>query len=611
MKSHELSRRKFLQAAALAGAGAMLGACKTVTVEVTKEVEKIVTQVVAETVVVEGEAKEVTKVVEVDVTPTPIPPEVTVHGRVLAADAAPYDTQIWVESQGENKHLDVARDIYSANSILQKAVEPMLRRDQDQNLQPAVAEAWVAGPNASYWDFVIREDCKWSDGEPLTADDWIFTFKHICDPVLDTPWAYFWYPIKGIQDYKAGTITADQIGIEKLDDRTVRIWGQSGVPQLPALLAYQASVPVPKHVAEDNPSHWADDISTFVGNGPWRLVEWTHSTRMWYEPNEYYNGPYLPAFKEICAFLNLSDTWNSWLNSELPMVGLDQNSLRIVQNDAALNPLLHFYNNFQTGFLVFNCQRAPLENKKLRQALCHAVDRDTLCYTVLNNTASPAYTFLPPGFPAFNEDNLKKYQAYDVEQAKALMIEAGYPDGKDADGKQLELTIDLSGRNAMTEFVQQQWQDNLGVKVNLEIMDSGVWSQRRAEHDLEIFVSGYEYDYIDPANFLTQGFRSLSEKGSNRHPWVNEQFDALNDAAGNEQDPEARLELFKQAEEILVEEAPGCFLTHGIIYQVWWPWLTGIPTDSTGNTVWRGLDITLMQAYYRNDVLDYFTPPTR
>jgi oligopeptide transport system substrate-binding protein len=198
-----------------------------------------------------------------------------------------------------------------------------------------------------------------------------------------------------------------------------------------------------------------------------------------------------------------------------------------------------------------------------------------------------------------------------VEKAKSLLAEAGYPEGKDASGKQLELTIHLNGRNPKSEFVQQQWQDNLGIKVNLEIMDGGVWGKRRAEHDLEIFNSEYEYDYIDPANMLTQGFRSLSEKGSNRVPWLNAEFDALCDAANVEADAEKRLDIFRQAEEILVSEAPVVFLTHGIIYQIWWPWLTGIPADKTGNVVWRGLDITLMQAYYRDDVTQFRKTPVR
>jgi ABC-type oligopeptide transport system substrate-binding subunit len=608
--TNQVSRRKFLRTAALAGAGAVLAGCgEAVKETVVVEKEKLVTQVVKETVVVEGEAKEVTKIVEVEVTPTPVPAEVTVHGRELPADAAPYDQQIWIESQGENKHLDVARDIYSANSVLNKSVEPMLRRDQNQDIVPAVAESWSVGPNAEYFDFVIRKDCKWSDGTPLTAHDWVYTFRHIAHPELDTPWAYFWYPIKNIKEFKAGEVTAEEVGAEALDDQTLRIYANGA--QIPALLAYQASVPVPKHLAESNPSHWADSADTFVGNGPWRLVEWTHNVRMWHEPNEYYNGPHKPAFKEICGYIGMSDPWTSWKSYELPLASLGQTELREVRNDPKLNSMLHFFNNFQSGFLICHTQRPPLDNTKLRQALSHAIDRETMCYTVLGGTASPGYTMLPPGFPAFNQEGLKHYQAFDVELAKSLLAEAGYPEGKDATGKQLEVRIDLNGRNAQAEFIQQQWQDNLGIKVNLDIMDGGVWSKRRAEHDLEMFFSGYEYDYIDPANFLTQGWRSISEKGSNRCPWLNEEFDALCDLADKEPDPEKRLDHYRAAEEILVSEAAGIFLTHGIIYQIWHDFVTGVPADKDGNVVWRYLDLTLMQAYYRNDVTDFVKLPTR
>jgi len=287
MAQQEVSRRKFLQVGALAGAGAVLGACsKTVTVEVTKEVEKVVTQVVQETVIVEGKPKEVTKIVEKMVTATPLPQEVTVHGRVLAADAAKYVDQIWTENHAENKHLDVARDIYQANSQLHKTTEPLLRRNQDQDIVPAVAESWTPGPAAAYWDFVIRPDCKWSDGTPLTSDDWVFTGQHICNPDLDTPWVWFYYPIKGIQKRKNNEISAVQVGFEKIDDRTFRIYGEkASAPEIPNLMAYQAAVPVPKHIAEKDPAHWADSAEGMVGNGPWRLVEWTHNVRYWWEPN--------------------------------------------------------------------------------------------------------------------------------------------------------------------------------------------------------------------------------------------------------------------------------------------------------------------------------------
>jgi len=273
---------------------------------------------------------------------------------------------------------------------------------------------------------------------------------------------------------------------------------------------------------------------------------------------------------------------------------------------------LHWYANFQTEYMTFNTQMAPMDNKKLRQALCHAIDKETLCYTTLGGMATPAYAMLPPGFPAWNEDYLKQYQNYDVEKAKALLAEAGYPEGKDANGNQLELTLTHSGRDSKCEFVQEQWQTNLGIKVTYETVDGSVWGQRRSEHSMLIYKGPYEYDYIDPANMLTSLWRSTSELGSPRHAYYNPDFDAALDKAAVEQDPDQRLEYFKQAEEILVEDGAAAFLTHALIYQAWWPWLTGIPADTNGNMVWRGLDVTVTQAYFRSDLTETnYVVPTK
>ncbi len=615
MQEQRMSRRNFVKVAALTGAGAVLAACQPEVVKetVVVEKEKVVTQVVQETVIVEGESKEVTKVVEKVITATPPPLEVTAHGRVLPADAAAYADQVWIEGHAENRHLDVARDIYQANSQLHKTTEPMLRRNQDQEIVPAVAESWAPGPKAAYWDFVIRKDCKWSDGTPLTADDWVFTGRHLCNPELDTPWVWFYYPIKGIKARKNNQISEKQVGFEKVDDRTVRIYGEkASAPEIPNLMAYQAAVPVPKHKAEADPAHWADSAEGMVGNGPFRLVEWTHNVRYWWEPNEYYNGIHTPAWSAVYGVIGMSDPWRAFQNYEIYLhSGFGADVMREIRTDPKLNAMLHWYANFNTCYLALDTFNEPLSNKKLRQALAHAIDKDTLSMTLNQGTTQSAYSMLPPGFPAFRGPELQKYQNFDLELAKSLLAEAGYPEGKDANGNQVELTIVHSGRYNAIEYVIQQWQDNLGIKVNYEVVEGGVWSTRRAQHTMQIWWGCYEYDYIDPSNMLTSLWRSVGPQGSPRHNYLNPEVDALLDAAAVEQDAQTRLDLFSQAEEILVEDVAAIFMWHNYIFQIWHDFVQGIPADKNGNVVWRGLDITFYQAYLRNDVTDYVKTPTR
>ncbi len=200
------------------------------------------------------------------------------------------------------------------------------------------------------------------------------------------------------------------------------------------------------------------------------------------------------------------------------------------RSDPQLAPLLHFTNNFQARYLQLDTLNPPLDNLKLRQALSHAIDRETLTQNVMQGTMIPGYSMLPPDFPAYNPE-LKEVQRFDPELAKSLLAEAGYPEGKDASGAQLELNMFSNGRELEAEFIQQQWQQILGIKVNLEVLEGGVWGQHRAEHSMQIFRGQYEYDYLGREH-AHLALEERQREGSPRHSWINPKFDELVTGAG-------------------------------------------------------------------------------
>ena len=532
-------------------------------------------------------------------------PVVTLQGRTLPSDAAPLEKQILYEPASEPRHLDISRDIYGAGVAIGWGGEPLLRRDANQNLVPAMAESYKAGENAEYWDFVIRKDARWSDGVPITADDWVFTFRHLASPNLDNPWTWFFYDIKGIQALKEGKGRPEDVGVEALDDRTVRIHGEDGaIPHLPSLLAYQAAVPTPKHKAENNPEHWADTAEGFVSSGPMRLLSWEHNQRLEWDTNPFYNGPHKPGIQRLIQIVGAPTLgwFISWLNKEIDCIGILQpQELAQVRNDIELERYLHSFNNFQTEYLSLNCLRPPFDNLKLREALSHAIDREPFCNKVMLGTRIPAFSMLPPDFPAHNSE-LKSVQDFSIEKAKALLAEAGYPNGKDASGKHLILEMFSNGRDVALEYVKDQWERYLDINVNLRIVENGVWAAQQAQHAMPLYRGQYEYDFLDPANMLTRLWRSTSEQGSPRHAWRNANFDELVTQAGREINDQHRINLYQQAERILVEDAGGIFLTHMVTHQVWYPYLTGFEPDKNGNVVFRYLDISRFQMYIRNDV---------
>ncbi len=591
MNTQKISRREFVRFAGIAAGGAVVGACTP----------QVVTQVVAQTQIVNQ-----TQVVEVEVAVTVTPPAfiVTPQGRVLPPDAAPLEKQVYRELGGEPKHFDTARDIY-ASGATNLGNEPLLRNNENIETVPALAESWKAGPNAEYWEFVIRDGAQWSDGKPITADDIVYTYKHLADPALANPWIWFYGDIKGISKFNAGTGSASDIGVVKVDDRTVQIYGEFGsIPYLPALLSYQAVVVVPKHVAEGNPEHWADSVDGFVSGGPYIPTKWEHNKLIEWEINPLYNGPHKPGIQKVVNPIAVGGTeFTPWLNRETDLVHLlTPQDVAAVRADPALNPLMHFFNNFQSTYVALDTFKAPLDSLDFRKALAHSIDRDTMCQQVLNGTYVAGYSMLPPGFPAYNSE-LKAAQIFNLEQAKASLTASG------VDPASVNIQLYSNGRDVFMEFVKQQWETNLGIKVTLNQLEGGVWGQNRAEHKMQAYRGPYEYDYPDPSNMLTGLFRSgaapegkVEPWGSPRHPWKSDEFDTLVTAAGSESDVKKRIQQFQDAERLLVEDIGAIFLAHQVVFQIWWPWLVGMAPDKTGNSVFRWLDISRFQMYIHKDV---------
>lgn len=624
----KLSRREFLTLSSITAGAAILAACSTPTPEVQVQTQVVEsTKLVSETkIVAETKIVEQTKVVEKVVTPTSVPAIKTPQGRELPLDAAPLDKQImYGEAPGERKHFDYVRDIYYAYGM-NTLSEPLVHLDQNFVTVPALAESWKAGPSTTYWEFVIRKDAAWSDGTPVTADDVVFTWAHAANPEMANSLIWFYGPIKGVSAVSGGKdkslITDPKTGgVRKVDDRTVRFYGEGPsadgdpCPFMLGLLSYQAACVIPKHIAEKDELHWADNLPQ-ISCGPYLCTEWKHNVSMRWEINPKYNGPNKSGFQvldQIIPPATGSNPMANWLaQKEDVLTSLTGAQLAVVRNNPKLNPLLHFFSNFESQYITLNTFVKPLDNMKLRQALSKAIDRVTLCTQVLNGTFTAGYTMLPPGFPAYSKE-LESVQAFDVAAAKQLLVDAGYKDGKDAGGALLTLEITDQGNDPRATFYKQQWETNLGIKVNIKEVEGGTWGTLRGKHGMPIFLSQYEYDFIDPANMLTGLFHSDANSatankttpdkwGSPRHGWYNAEYDKLLDQAGVETDVVKRMALYNQAEKIQVTECGQIFTTHQVIFQIWWPWIVGIPADLTGNTVWRYLDITQFQAYVHKDV---------
>jgi oligopeptide transport system substrate-binding protein len=446
------------------------------------------------------------------------------------------------------------------------------------------------------------------------------------NPKMANSLIWFYNPIKGVAEVSGGKdaslITDPKTGgVRKVDDRTVRIYGAGPsaegdpCPYMLSLLSYQAACIAPKHVAEKDEENWANKLPQ-ISCGPYLCTEWKSQQSMAWEINPKYNGPQKVGIQKIKQYIAAANDnpIAQWLAQAVDlMASLDSPSLAVIRSNPKLNALLHFYANFESQYVSLNTFVKPLDNPKLRMALAKSIDRVTLGANVLNGTFVAGYTMLPPSFPGYNKET-EKIQAYDVAAAKKLMEEAGYKDGKDAAGKQL--TLEITSGNTMhaarAVFIQDQWQKNLGIKVDIKSIEGGVWGANRGKHTMAIFIDQYEYDYVDPSNMLNL-FRSdpnsakanktdVDKWGSIRFGWYNPAFDKLIDQAATEIDSAKRIKMYQDAEVIQCTDAGLIFITHQVIYQAWWPWIVGIPADKNGNVVYRPFDLSQYQMYVHKDV---------
>jgi ABC-type transport system substrate-binding protein len=257
---------------------------------------------------------------------------------------------------------------------------------------------------------------------------------------------------------------------------------------------------------------------------------------------------------------------------------------------------VHSYPHFQTYYVGMNTYKPPFDNLKVRQAFSHAIDRETLCSTVLKDLGQPGYTMVMKGFPNEHVDTLKDVQKFDVELARKLLAEAGYPEGKGF--PKLEMWIRGPDRPEAAEAVATMIAQNLNIEVTMVQAEVKTFMESLNAKELLFYWVPYQFDFVDASNFLSIW------RSDGRHSWKNEKFeDLLRQADSEFGDPAKRDDLFLQAERALVEECPAVFVFHPTFWQLWKPFLSG--EDNTPNkagfSAWVYLNFRIFRTWYIND----------
>jgi oligopeptide transport system substrate-binding protein len=439
-------------------------------------------------------------------------------------------------------------------AMIEGLVAPSI--DDQSKVVPGMADRWEHNEDYSVWTFHIGEDRKWSNGDPVAAQDFVFSYKRMLTASFGAQYAENLFILKGAEDYYRGKITDfDQVGVKALDPHTLRIELVGPTPYLLSLVQHNSWLPVnPKAILnfgniDTRDSKWTR-AENYIANGPFKMKSWrpndvievVRNPLYWDAANVKLNGI------NFFSIENLNTAERAFQAGQLHKT--DQVPLDKVPYYRRTRPELIRIDPYEgVYFYRINVARKPLDNPKVRLALNLAVDRDAIVKNILREDQKPATGYTPPGMGDYQP--LDKMQ-YDPERARQLLAEAGYPNGKGFPKFTIHFNT-LESHRAIAEAIQQMWKEELNIDVGLENQEWKVYLDTQNNKNYDISRSAWIGDFMDPVTFLSMW---TTGNGNNNTNWGNPKYDAFIEQAARTGDPKARLEILHQAEDLFLSEAP-------------------------------------------------------
>jgi ABC-type transport system substrate-binding protein len=550
-------------------------------------------------------------------------PVVNALGREMPADAAPLDQQVLVYPYSGWRTfttVDFFEAVYQrADALSDLLSDSLVRLDKNFQPNPGAATDWSLDESGLVWTFNLDPNLMWNDGTPVTADDYVATFRYGADPTH--AWDFSWYyqgVIKNWTQAVNAEVPVEEIGVRAVDANTLEFTTETPAPFLPAMLVYSNAMQ--QRALEEHGGLYNSDPATSVSAGPYKLVEWTKDQRVVYEINPDYKGTNIPYIQRLVV-INIgqpSQLLPAYESNEIDFIWgsgtLSPADLEIIEADPALNEQYHpHYGDFRTYYFFFDDTQPPFDDLRVRQAFAHVLDRDAIVSNILKRQGIPAYSFLAPGFPAANSAAFADTYALDVEGARQLLADAGYPNGEGFPALTLKLRAEGPAPAAVAQAYAAAIKDALGIEVEVSNMDFRAYMDElnASPTGIQFSLISYGMDYLDPSNMLGVFV------GGGRHTWANDEFDTLvREASSFTGDPNERIKMFQDAEKILVDDVGGVFVYHQTPGDLIKPFLKGpaLEPDDNGVAAWHwpgfsSFSDLLSGVYISSDVSDYRQAP--
>lgn len=493
--------------------------------------------------------------------------------------------------------------------ILALAYEGLTRLDTNQETVPAAAESWEYNEDATSITFTLREGLVYSDGTPLTAENFRYAVQRTCDPRTAGQYQAILFEIVGCAEF-AGLVGDDaenpvefteeeweaaqaSLGVTAIDDRTLQIDLTNPAPYYHTIAYMWVFYPVKEEIADANPDDWWQDAANHIGNGPFTITDIVEDQQISFAANEsYWQGRPLLDGIEYVYQGESSVALEAYRNGDLDIMVVDPSQIPEVQADPSLAAELVTYPTASTYALGMNNAQEPFDDPVVRQAFAAAFDRETYCAVIRNGDCSPTYSWIPTGILGEIETD---QNAFDPEAAVALLAESSYggPDGLPE--IKLYFNSDDPANTARAEWVAGQYRDILGVELTLEPTEGTTLSELRKNtetHPQLLLTLNWIQDYPDPQNWLSV-FWKCDATFAQRIGYCNEEFDALVTEADQLADQEARVTLYEEASQLLVDDLPSAFLYNLSVTDLVKPNVTGY-TPTASEPLWPGQFSSLM-----------------
>lgn len=440
-------------------------------------------------------------------------------------------------------------------NILRHMMEGLTIMDEKDQPIPGVAEKWTISEDGLVYTFDLRKDYKWSNGEAVTANDFVFAFKSLLDPAFAASYSYFGYVFKNGEEFATGKAKFEEVGVKALDDYKLELTLENPTPYLLSMLSFGAMLPLNEKGYKEFGELYGTEADKMVTNGAYNFTSWAHESEIVLTKNPDYPKAENVKIGTIVMkmIVESNAAMNAFKSGELDMMIITGEQR--AQMQAENQPIMD-YDDASCWYLEFNTKVPKLANANLRKAIAYAIDSESYVKNVVKNDSYPLSQFTPrliAGNKDFFYNELgPQFTTHDLEAAKAELELAKKALGTET--VEVSFLIDDGDVAAkLAAFLQENLQKELGIKMNIEVVPFKARIERQQNNDFEIVLAGWGPDYNDPMTFLDL---FESGNGNNHTSYSNPAYDELLDKARVEVDRDTRFGYLMEIEKLLMQDMP-------------------------------------------------------